>query len=58
MIKKDNTDEIIVYCSIGGYSSAWWFVLTQILGIKNVKLYDGSAQEWIRYADMVSYRWE
>jgi thiosulfate/3-mercaptopyruvate sulfurtransferase len=58
MIKKDTSGEIIVYCGIGGYASAWWFVLTQMLGFSNVKLYDGSAQEWIRYADMVGYRWE
>jgi len=58
IIEKDSSREIIIYCGIGGYSSAWWFVLTQILGFKNVRLYDGSAQEWIRYADMVCYRWE
>ncbi|UCE53572.1 MAG: hypothetical protein JSV31_30770 [Desulfobacterales bacterium] len=42
----------------GGYASSWWFVLTQVAGYNNVKLYDGSAQEWIRYYDMVPYRWD
>ena len=46
--------EIIVYCGVGGYASSWWFVLTQILGYKNVKFYDGSAQEWARMYDMVT----
>jgi len=50
--------EIIVYCGVGGYASAWWFVLTQVLEYRNVKLYDGAAQEWVRYYDMVPYQWE
>ncbi len=50
--------EIIVYCGVGGYASSWWYVLTQVLGYKNVKFYDGSAQEWVTYYDMVPYKWE
>ena len=45
--------EIILYCGVGGYASSWWFVLTQVLGYQNVKIYDGSAQEWVKYHDMV-----
>jgi thiosulfate/3-mercaptopyruvate sulfurtransferase len=45
--------EIIVYCGVGGYASSWWFVLTQALGYQNVKIYDGSAQEWAKNYDMV-----
>jgi thiosulfate/3-mercaptopyruvate sulfurtransferase len=43
---KDKSKEIIVYCNVGDYSSTWWFLLTQMLGYKNVLLYDGSAQDW------------
>jgi thiosulfate/3-mercaptopyruvate sulfurtransferase len=51
--------EIIVYCSVGGYASSWWFVLTQVLGYNNVKFYDGSAQEWVMKGyNMVPYKWE
>ncbi len=50
--------EIIVYCGVGGYTSSWWFVLSQVLGYKNVKFYDGSAQDWVTTNDMVPYRWE
>lgn len=46
--------EIIVYCGVGGYASSWWFVLTQILRYQNVKIYDGSAQEWVKHYDMVA----
>jgi thiosulfate/3-mercaptopyruvate sulfurtransferase len=50
--------EAIVYCGVGGYASSWWFVLTQVLGYENVKIYDGSAQEWVKYYDMVPYQWD
>jgi thiosulfate/3-mercaptopyruvate sulfurtransferase len=38
--------EIIAYCGVGGYSSAAYFVLSEKLGYTNVKIYDGSTQEW------------
>lgn len=38
--------EIIVYCGVGGYASTVYFVLTEVLRYRNVKVYDGSAQEW------------
>ena len=40
--------EIIVYCGVGGYASTVYFVLTEVLGYWNVRMYDGSAQEWTR----------
>jgi thiosulfate/3-mercaptopyruvate sulfurtransferase len=36
----------IAYCRIGERSSHTWFVLTYLLGFKNVKNYDGSWTEW------------
>lgn len=39
-------DETIVYCRIGERSSHTWFVLTHLLGFKNVRNYDGSWTEW------------
>lgn len=50
---REKDDEIIVYCGVGGYASSWWFVLSEILGFDNVKFYDGAAQDWVRYYDMV-----
>jgi thiosulfate/3-mercaptopyruvate sulfurtransferase len=58
VIGKHKANEIIVYCGVGGYASSWWFVLTQVLGYGNVKIYDGSAQEWVEYYDMVPYQWD
>jgi 3-mercaptopyruvate sulfurtransferase SseA len=45
---KNLAREIIVYCGVGGYASAWWFVLARLLTYENVKIYGGSAQEWTR----------
>jgi thiosulfate/3-mercaptopyruvate sulfurtransferase len=56
--RRHRNEEIIVYCGVGGYASSWWFVLTQVLGYEDVEVYDGSAQEWVRYYDMVPYQWD
>jgi thiosulfate/3-mercaptopyruvate sulfurtransferase len=38
--------QVVTYCRIGERSSHTWFVLTQLLGYKGVKNYDGSWTEW------------
>jgi thiosulfate/3-mercaptopyruvate sulfurtransferase len=38
--------EIITYCRMGHRATLVWFVLSQLLRYKNVKLYDGSWTEW------------
>ena len=43
-------DDVVAYCRIGERSSHTWFVLTEILGKKNVKNYDGS---WTEYGSLV-----
>lgn len=42
---KDD-DQVIAYCRIGERSSHTWFVLTHLLGLPNVRNYDGSWTEW------------
>jgi thiosulfate/3-mercaptopyruvate sulfurtransferase len=37
---------VITYCRIGERSAHTWFVLTQLLGFRNVRNYDGSWTEW------------
>jgi thiosulfate/3-mercaptopyruvate sulfurtransferase len=39
-------DQVIAYCRIGERSSHTWFALKYLLGVKNVKNYDGSWTEW------------
>jgi thiosulfate/3-mercaptopyruvate sulfurtransferase len=42
--------DTIAYCRIGERSSHTWFVLSYLLGLKNVRNYDGS---WTEYGSMV-----
>jgi thiosulfate/3-mercaptopyruvate sulfurtransferase len=42
----DPNANTIAYCRIGERSSHTWFVLTYLLGFKNVRNYDGSWTEW------------
>ncbi|MDI6805281.1 MAG: rhodanese-like domain-containing protein [Candidatus Bathyarchaeia archaeon] len=46
VVGKNKWKEVIVYCGVGGYASTAYFVLREVLGYVNVKVYDGSAQEW------------
>jgi thiosulfate/3-mercaptopyruvate sulfurtransferase len=39
-------EDVIAYCRIGERSSHTWFVLSQLMGIDNVRNYDGSWTEW------------
>lgn len=59
IVGKDRSKETIIYCGVGGYSSAWCFVLREVLGYTDVKIYDGSAEEWTRdrEAPVIKYRW-
>ena len=38
--------EIIVVCSNGQFASSWWFALSEILEYKDVRIYDGSMEDW------------
>ena len=42
----DGKQPVIAYCRIGERSSHTWFVLSYLLGFKNVRNYDGSWTEW------------
>lgn len=46
VLGNDKEKEIIVYCDTGRVASAWWWMLHEVLGYKNVRNYDGSMQEW------------
>ncbi|KAF2251668.1 Rhodanese-like protein [Trematosphaeria pertusa] len=50
--KVTKQTEIITYCGVGGYAAALYWILTAELGYCNVKFYDGSAQDWVKYYDM------
>jgi thiosulfate/3-mercaptopyruvate sulfurtransferase len=47
----DDSKDTIAYCRIGERSSHTWFALRELLGLKNVKNYDGS---WTEYGSLVA----
>jgi len=47
----DRKKPTVAYCRIGERSSHTWFVLKYLLGLDNVKNYDGS---WTEYGNVVA----
>jgi thiosulfate/3-mercaptopyruvate sulfurtransferase len=45
---KDRTKEIVTYCDIGQCCPTWSYLLIEVLGYTNAKLYPGSMQEWMQ----------
>ncbi|HOO39251.1 MAG TPA: sulfurtransferase [Deltaproteobacteria bacterium] len=48
VIGGDTGKEIITYCDSGRVATTWWYLLREVFGYKNVRLYDGSAQDWAK----------
>ncbi|MEJ2142894.1 MAG: rhodanese-like domain-containing protein [Gammaproteobacteria bacterium] len=42
----DTSKETITYCNSGHLATGSWFVMSELLGNKNTKMYDGSMHEW------------
>ncbi len=42
---------VVTYCNVGIQSSAPWFVLKELLGYEDVRLYDSSMAEWANTQD-------
>lgn len=42
----DGDAATITYCNSGHLASGGWFIMSELLGNKNVRLYDGSMHEW------------
>ena len=45
-VGKDLNKEIIAYCDTGKTCTGWTFILTEMFGYKDVKVYDGSFMEY------------
>jgi len=48
----NKNDSIILYCHSGVRSAHTTFVLTELLGFKNVRNYDGSWTEWSHFSEL------
>ena len=59
-IGNDKEAPIITYCEVGGFAAAWDFILSEVLGYRNVRVYDGSFQEWSQDPDLpvVRFKWD
>jgi len=42
----DTSKPTITYCNSGHLASGAWFVMSEVMGNKNTKLYDGSMHQW------------
>ena len=49
---SDRSAPIVTYCSIGQAASFSWFVLHELLGFENVRLYEASLAAWSRHAEL------
>ena len=47
-VGADLSKEIIIYCDTGKFCTGWWLMLHDLLGYKDVKVYDGSMMEWAK----------
>lgn len=45
-VGKDRSAVIVTYCDMGQCCPTWSYLMKQVLGYPNVKLYIGSMQEW------------
>lgn len=59
VIGNDKNREIIVYCDSGRLASVWWFMLSQVFGYKNIVMYDGSSQDFMKNPNFPidQFRW-
>ncbi len=46
-VGNDFKKEMILYCDTGKTCTSWALILTDMLGYQDVKVYDGSAMEWL-----------
>jgi len=47
-VGNDLNKEYILYCDTGKTATSWAFVMTEMLGYKDVNVYDGSSMEWLK----------
>jgi thiosulfate/3-mercaptopyruvate sulfurtransferase len=48
---KDRSAAIVTYCDVGQCCPTWAYLMTQVLGYTNVRLYENAMQGWAQDAD-------
>lgn len=51
-VRAGDAQEIISYCNTGHWAATNWFVMSEVLGLKNVRLYDHSMVGWTQNANL------
>jgi hypothetical protein len=42
----DGTKPVVLYCNTGALSAVYFYALQEVCGFQNIRMYDGSWQEW------------
>ncbi len=50
-LRIEDDKQVILYCNSAYENSSLWFVLAELQGRDNVKVYDGGLHEWTQYKD-------
>jgi len=50
-VGDDLDKRIVVLCCNGQFASSWWFAFSEMLGYRDVRIYDGSMEEWCKDGD-------
>jgi len=45
-VTRDKPAEVVNYCRLSHRATLGWFAMRYLLGMDNVKIYDGSWTEW------------
>lgn len=48
-VPKNPNARVVTYCNTGHWASIGWFAMTQELGYRHVRLYDGSMTQWAHH---------
>ncbi|WEL17959.1 Rhodanese-related sulfurtransferase [Halorhabdus sp. SVX81] len=60
LVGDDRTKEVVLYCGASPFSKSWRYVIQEMLGYENARVYNGAAQEWTQDPDapLNRYCWE
>ena len=60
LVGEDRSQEVFLYCGASPFSKSWRYVMQEILGYENARVYNGAAQEWTQDPDapLNRYCWE
>ncbi|CCQ34634.1 sulfurtransferase [Halorhabdus tiamatea] len=60
LVGADRSQEMILYCGASPFSKSWRYVMQEVLGYENARVYNGAAQEWTQDPDapLNRYCWE